>query len=112
MDRPKTNSLRNLASALIATSALVACGDGSVKVFYSAEDRGISVPEPKKSAREKCYGIALAQHNDCAAGKGTDCAGTADKDYMPDRWKYVPAGNCAERGGALSAPETPYISQK
>jgi uncharacterized membrane protein len=95
------SALYHMASALIAAGALTSCGDGTVTLTYSVEDKGLVMPQPQKAAREKCYGIALAQHNDCAAGPGTDCAGTADKDYMPDRWKYVPRGNCTERGGSL-----------
>ncbi len=30
-----------------------------------------------KPAMEKCYGIAKAGENDCAAGPGTSCAGTS-----------------------------------
>lgn len=44
---------------------------------------------------EKCYGVALAGQNDCAAGPGTSCAGTSTKDYQGNAWKYVPAGTCA-----------------
>jgi uncharacterized membrane protein len=95
--------LRGLASALILAGALAACGDGTVTVEYDTEDRGIKMPEPKLADREKCYGIAKAQYNDCAAGPGTDCAGTATKDYMPGRWKYVPTGECAVSGGSLNA---------
>jgi uncharacterized membrane protein len=29
------------------------------------------------AATEKCYGIAMAGKNDCAAGPGTTCAGTS-----------------------------------
>mgnify|MGYP001611594261 CR=1 FL=1 len=43
---------------------------------------------------EKCYGVALAGQNDCAAGPGTTCAGTSTKDYQGDAWKLVPAGTC------------------
>ena len=43
---------------------------------------------------EKCYGVALAGQNDCAAGAGTTCAGTAAKDYQGNSWKLVPAGTC------------------
>ncbi|MBX3581290.1 MAG: DUF2282 domain-containing protein [Rhizobiaceae bacterium] len=43
---------------------------------------------------EKCYGIALAGQNDCAAGAGTTCAGTSTKDYQANAWKAVPAGTC------------------
>ena len=47
-------------------------------------------------AMEKCYGVALAGKNDCAAGPGTTCAGTSTMDYQGDAWKYVPAGTCTE----------------
>lgn len=46
------------------------------------------------TAKEKCYGVALAGKNDCAAGPGTSCAGTSVKDYQGNAWKYVPAGTC------------------
>ncbi|SEM63532.1 Uncharacterized membrane protein [Gemmobacter aquatilis] len=43
---------------------------------------------------EKCYGVAMAGQNDCAAGPGTTCAGTAKMDYQGNAWKLVPAGTC------------------
>ena len=43
---------------------------------------------------EKCYGVALAGKNDCAAGPGTNCAGTSKVDYQGNSWKNVPAGTC------------------
>jgi uncharacterized membrane protein len=47
-----------------------------------------------KPAREKCYGISLAGHNDCAAGPGTSCSGTSKVDYQGNAWTLVPAGTC------------------
>jgi uncharacterized membrane protein len=47
-----------------------------------------------KPAMEKCYGVALAGKNDCAAGAGTSCAGTSKTDYQGSAWKSVPAGTC------------------
>ena len=47
-----------------------------------------------KPAMEKCYGVSLAGHNDCKAGAGTTCAGTAKVDYQKNAWKLVPAGTC------------------
>lgn len=46
------------------------------------------------SNQEKCYGVALAGKNDCKAGAGTSCAGTAKADYQANAWKYVPKGTC------------------
>lgn len=43
---------------------------------------------------EKCYGVAKAGQNDCAAGPGTSCAGTSTTDYQGNSWKLVPAGTC------------------
>lgn len=47
-----------------------------------------------EDAMEKCYGVALAGENDCAAGPGTTCAGTSTTDYQGNAWKLVPAGTC------------------
>ena len=46
------------------------------------------------AATEKCYGVAMAGKNDCAAGPGTSCAGTSTRDYQGDDWKLVPKGSC------------------
>ncbi len=57
----------------------------------------------------KCFGVALAGQNDCAAGPGTTCAGTSSVDYQGNSWKYVPAGTCEDmdlpndRTGSLTA---------
>ena len=43
---------------------------------------------------EKCFGAVLAGQNDCAAGKGTTCAGTSKVDYQGNAFKLVPVGSC------------------
>ena len=53
-------------------------------------------------AKEKCYGVAKAGHNDCAAN-GHSCAGQAKADNDPAEWKYVPKGECEKMGGSLQA---------
>jgi len=61
------------------------------------------------AASEKCYGVAMAGKNDCAAGPGTTCAGTSKVDYQGNAWKNVDAGTCAtmslegDRMGSLEA---------
>ncbi|PSM18928.1 MULTISPECIES: DUF2282 domain-containing protein [Nitratireductor] len=45
--------------------------------------------------KEKCYGVAMAGQNDCAAGPGTTCKGTSSVDYQGNSWKLVDAGTCA-----------------
>jgi uncharacterized membrane protein len=44
--------------------------------------------------QEKCFGVALAGKNDCAAGPGTTCAGTSKVDYQGNAWSLVPTGTC------------------
>ncbi len=51
---------------------------------------------PKKPKMEKCYGIALAGQNDCAAGPGTSCSGSSTRDYQGNAWKLVPKGTCTK----------------
>ena len=52
-------------------------------------------PMPSDTTKmEKCYGVAMAGKNDCAAGPGTTCAGTSKMDYQANAWKNVPAGTC------------------
>jgi uncharacterized membrane protein len=52
---------------------------------------------------EKCFGVAMKGKNDCAAGPGTTCAGTATKDYQGNAWKKVPAGTC-EKTASMTSP--------
>jgi uncharacterized membrane protein len=49
-----------------------------------------------KPRMEKCFGVAKAGQNDCAAGAGTSCAGTSTADYQKNAWKLVPAGTCTK----------------
>lgn len=53
-------------------------------------------------AKEKCYGIAKAGQNDCAAN-GHSCAAQAKTDGDPTEWKFVPKGECEKLGGSLTA---------
>jgi len=63
--------------------------------------------DPK--AQEKCFGVAKAGENDCAAGAHS-CAGQAKTDKAADDWKYVAKGTCKAMGGttaeATKAPPT------
>jgi uncharacterized membrane protein len=49
---------------------------------------------PVKASVEKCWGVAKAGQNDCSAGPGTICAGTAKADYQKNAWMNVPGGTC------------------
>lgn len=68
---------------------------GSISAALSTAAFAAPVSAEYMNGKEKCYGIALAGQNDCAAGPGTTCAGTSTKDYQGNAWKAVPAGTCA-----------------
>ncbi len=61
----------------------------------AALSAGTALAQDKKmDDKEKCYGVAKAGQNDCAAGPGTTCAGTSKTDYQGNAWKFVPKGTC------------------
>lgn len=78
---------RNLAVTAVALAALAS---GAALAADKMDNKGA-----QKDAQEKCYGVALAGKNDCAAGPGTSCAGTSKVDYQGNAWKMVPKGTCA-----------------
>jgi uncharacterized membrane protein len=52
---------------------------------------------------EKCYGVAKAGKNDCAAN-GHSCQAQAKQEGNGSEWIYVPAGTCERLvGGSLTA---------
>ncbi|RME16397.1 MAG: DUF2282 domain-containing protein [Alphaproteobacteria bacterium] len=71
------NSMKTIALASAVATALAA-----------------QVGTAQADGMEKCYGIAKAGQNDCAAGPGTTCAGTSKVDYQGNAFKLVPAGTC------------------
>ena len=63
-------------------------------------------PAPTPSFKaEKCYGIAKAGKNDCAATGSNSCAGTSKVDADPRAWIYVPAGYCERIVNASLKPK-------
>jgi uncharacterized membrane protein len=80
-------SSRNIiANATIAGSLAAALNMIAAPAF--------AAPKPPRPTMDKCYGIAMKGDNDCAAGAGTTCAGTASSDYQGNAWKYVVKGTC------------------
>ena len=64
--------------------------------------------ESPSGRKDKCYGIALAGENDCAAGAGTSCEGTSTVDFQGNAWTHSPKGSCEfivtpEGSGSLKA---------
>jgi uncharacterized membrane protein len=88
-----------LSAAYLASALVTALSAGSVLVATDAV----------AAEKEKCFGVALAGKNDCAAGAGTSCAGTSTVDYQGNSWKYVEKGTCVsmkldgDRTGSLEA---------
>lgn len=80
-------SKRTFTNATIAGSLTAALAIAAAPAFAG--------PKPPEPTKDKCFGIALKGDNDCAAGPGTTCAGTASSDYQSNAWKYVPKGTCA-----------------
>ena len=81
-------------TALISTAITSLIALGMTTLSAQAADEGNT---------EKCYGIAKAGKNDCAAN-GHACAGQAKADSNGKEWVKLPKGTC-ERivGGSTSA---------
>jgi uncharacterized membrane protein len=78
----------NARTLALAAAALTALSSQA----FAADDKKAN--DKAAAATEKCYGVALAGKNDCAAGAGTTCAGTSKVDYQGNAWKTVPKGTC------------------
>lgn len=79
--------------------------------FATAVTLAASPASAQSADKEKCYGVALAGKNDCAAGPGTTCAGTSKVDYQGNAWKLVAKGTCVSMktpkgNGSLTAKKS------
>ena len=84
--------------------ALIAAALATVCAAAAAADTAVAAGP--KAKQEKCFGIAKAGQNDCAAADGAHgCAGQSTADKGGGDWKYVAKGTCAKAGGKLSAPK-------
>ena len=96
-----------LATAITALSGPVATAGGMqmspAMQKMMMEKRAHTMKELKTGQFQQCWGVALASHNDCYAGPGTTCAGTAARNYQGNAFKLVPTGTC-------SAIQTPYVT--
>ena len=78
-----TDQPRNLTGLAVSCAFAAALGLAATgQVAGAADDK------------EKCFGVAKAGKNDCAAGPGTSCAGTSKVDYQGNSWTLVPKGTC------------------
>ena len=79
-----TATTRTLSATALVLALGSALGMAAVSTVHAAD-----------ADMEKCFGVAMKGHNDCAAGAGTTCAGTSKMDYQANAWKLVPKGTCA-----------------
>ncbi|MFT6964189.1 MAG: putative membrane protein [Flammeovirgaceae bacterium] len=85
----------------LATTAVVLIG-GLSMANPSKKENKVELNGKKKM--EKCYCVAKAGKNDCAAGPGTSCAGSSTKDGACDSWVFVAKGTCEKLvNGSLTA---------
>ncbi|BBB27564.1 BufA1 family periplasmic bufferin-type metallophore [Amphritea japonica] len=97
----------SLATALLlgASTALMSTGtvagpNSQLKVSETASAevqakvQGWLAGDKIRGRKDKCFGIALAGENDCAAGAGTSCEGTSTTDFQANAWTYAPKGTC------------------
>ncbi|MGZ3273698.1 MAG: BufA1 family periplasmic bufferin-type metallophore [Caulobacteraceae bacterium] len=85
----------------IKSAAVATLGALALSTIAAAAANAQPVAQPAGS--EKCYGIAKAAKNDCAAGAHS-CAGQATKDMDKTSFVYLPKGACAKiAGGSLKA---------
>jgi uncharacterized membrane protein len=77
---------------LLLTAAVAGLLTAGLSVSASADDA-------------KCYGIAKAGQNSCAAANGShSCKGQAKTDNDANDFVLVSADDCAKQGGKTTAP--------
>lgn len=84
------------ARHMLSAAAMAAVMTAAVSVAQAAEHA---------PAMEKCFGVAKASKNDCAAGAHS-CAGHAAADSDAHEYVKLPAGTCDKIvGGSTKEPE-------
>jgi uncharacterized membrane protein len=82
-------------------TAMLAAAIGGLVAFTGP---AFSADDAKKPAMEKCYGVAKAAKNDCAAPSHS-CQGMAKKDGDAKEWINVPKGTCEKLVNGSLAPK-------
>jgi uncharacterized membrane protein len=100
MDANLSKSSKSTKSslALALGAALTLAGAIAASPAHADQNDGAKAAE-----KEKCYGVALKDKNDCKAGPGTTCAGTSKIDYQGNAWSLVPKGTCEK----MESPTSP-----
>ena len=92
------------AGATLAFAQAPTLTEAQIKAGFTPQNIGHSVPAPTAYKAEKCYGIAKAGLNDCAARGVHSCSATSKLDNDPSSWVYVPAGYCERITGGKLTP--------
>jgi uncharacterized membrane protein len=85
------------------TSNTVAAVLGGLALSSVLANVALAGPVEQPSGSEKCYGIAKAGKNDCAAGVHS-CAGQGTKSNDKASFVYLPMGACAKIAGGSTSP--------
>jgi uncharacterized membrane protein len=87
-------------STILGAAALVLAGQAARAADMKPTDMKAADMKSAdmKAAGEKCYGVAKAAKNDCAAGAHS-CAGQATKDFDKASYVLLPAGVCGKLAG-------------
>ena len=94
------SSHRNLSKAAVTKSTSLALGALAIASLLSC---AYAAPVPQPAGSEKCYGIAKAGKNDCAAGAHS-CAGQGTKNRDKSSYVYLPMGACEKIAGGSTSP--------
>jgi uncharacterized membrane protein len=88
----------NKRQALIAAALATVCA-------ATATTASAAASASASADKEKCYGIAKAGQNDCAAANGAhSCSGQSKTDNGAAEWKFVAKGTCEKAGGKTTPP--------
>jgi uncharacterized membrane protein len=82
--------------AVLAASSVL----GALAIAASQAAAG---PVAQPAGSEKCYGVAKAGKNDCAAGSHS-CAGQSNKSFDKTAYVYLPKGECEKLAGGSPTP--------
>jgi uncharacterized membrane protein len=76
---------------------------GALAVAAALSTTAHAGPVAQPSDSEKCYGVARAGKNDCAAGVHS-CAGQGTKSGDKSSFVYLPTGACEKLAGGSTTP--------
>ena len=85
------------------TKSIIAASTLLGSLALAATQASAAPAAPMQAGFEKCYGVAAAGKNDCAAGAHS-CAGQSTKNFDKTSFVELPKGVCAKlAGGSMTA---------